>query len=69
MSAGADDVDLDPISALCDERALPAQRIADIDLRERVRAAFDAGVHDTETMAVPGLRTARDYQIQKVSRR
>lgn len=71
MSTGADDVDLDPISALRDERARLAERIADIDLelQEHVRSAFEAGVHYTEIMAVSGLSKARVYQLAKGTRR
>jgi hypothetical protein len=65
------DIDLDPISALREERARLTDRIADIDLelQEHVRAAFDAGVHYTEIMAVSGLSKARVYQVAKGTRR
>jgi DNA-directed RNA polymerase specialized sigma subunit len=71
MDAGTQDVDLDPISALRDERAQLTQRIADIDLelQEHVRAAFAAGVNYREIMAVSGLSRARVYQLQKGTRR
>ena len=71
MADGADDIDLDPISALREERARLAERIADIDseIREHVRSAFAAGVHYTEIMAVSGLSKARVYQLAKGTRR